>query len=186
MRVVAGVLMVVWQAAVTLAGPGAVRALSAGGKRIWAVGDGSLILRSDDGGNSWHGVKCGVEAGFSGACFSDERTGYVFGGRCVPGHRGGATVGVVLHTADGGETLNLGFYERYARHDGAPIYVGYGIDSIDDFYRNVAFLLAGGSLSALAGSYPDSAEGAVVTQVGVAALESVQTGQAIELEPLAL
>jgi len=94
------------------------------------------------------------------------------------GHRG--------FTADGGETLNLGFYEEYARHDGSPVYIGYGIDAIDDFYRNVAFLLAGGGLSELAGTYPDSAEGAVVTQVGVAALESAQTGRPVELEPLAL
>jgi len=89
-------------------------------------------------------------------------------------------------TPDGGETLNLGFYEKYARHDGSPVYIGYGIDAIDDFYRNAAFLLAGGSLSALAGTCPDSAEGAVVTQVGVAALESAQTGRAVELEPLPL
>lgn len=87
-------------------------------------------------------------------------------------------------TAQRGETLNLGFYEELTDRDGQPMYVGYGIESIVHFYRNVAFLLDGGRLDDLAGTYPDSADGVHVTQIAAAAHESAATGRAVELEDL--
>ena len=107
-------------------------------------------------------------------------------------------------TRDAGETLNLGFYEELppspfqgegrgeGGSSGAPrppqdvTYVGYGIESIVHFYRNLAFLLDGGSLSDLTGAYPDSAAGLHVTQIAAAAHESAKTGRPVDLDDLGL
>jgi predicted dehydrogenase len=77
-------------------------------------------------------------------------------------------------TPDGMQTLNLGFFEEVTDREGAPVYRGYGIEAIDHFYRNVAYLLNGGALADLAGAYPDSADGLAVTAIAVAAHASAQ------------
>ncbi len=98
-------------------GEGAVRGFCRAGSVCWAVGDGGLVLCSDDAGATWRRVELsglpGEEAAtvevtnFSAAHFSDETTGCLFGGRGIPGHPGGASVGVICSTADGGKRWKL-------------------------------------------------------------------------------
>ena len=104
-------------------------------RTIWAVGDDELILRSEDNGTTWHvcrgdssgAVGTGTDAARKGepasapgttapaagrgsasfqAAWADGRAVYFFGGRAVSGHPGGAGVGVILRTEDGGRTLS--------------------------------------------------------------------------------
>ena len=86
-------------------GEGAVRGFAAAGKTVWAVGDNALVLRSDDGGGTWERVECKLGADFTGACFADEKSGWLFGGQAVAGHPGWATRGVVVQTTDGGKNF---------------------------------------------------------------------------------
>ena len=86
-------------------GAGAVRAFARGGAVLWAVGDAGLLLRSDDEGKNWRRVEWAGQADLTGACFTDEKTGYLFGGRMVAGHPGGATVAVIARTSDGGRSF---------------------------------------------------------------------------------
>ena len=68
----------------------------------WSVGDRGTILKTVDGGTSWHlqttPVTCRLESVF----FLDEFNGWAVGGYSVPyTHR---AIGVVLRTTDGGAT----------------------------------------------------------------------------------
>ncbi|KPK81001.1 MAG: hypothetical protein AMJ81_11035 [Phycisphaerae bacterium SM23_33] len=91
-------------AAAAPGGEGAVRGFARAGKTYWAVGDGGLVLRSDDGGREWQRAACPAAGDFSAVGFSDEKTGYIVGGRGLPGHPAGRGVGVILRTVDGGKT----------------------------------------------------------------------------------
>jgi len=59
--------------------------------RLWAVGHGGRILRSDDRGGRWSFPESGVETPLSGVAFRDESTGLAVG-----------YDGVILRTTDGG------------------------------------------------------------------------------------
>ena len=87
------------------ASDGAVRALASAGGVSWAVGDRGLIVRSDDGGKTWRTIDSKTDTSFRAAHFADAKTGWVFGGRILCGRPGGAGVGVILATADGGKTF---------------------------------------------------------------------------------
>jgi len=58
----------------------------------FAVGDAGAILKSQDGGKTWHSLKSGIPATFRGVDFVDRNHGFAVGS------------GTVLATADGGVT----------------------------------------------------------------------------------
>ena len=86
-------------------------------------------------------------------------------------------------TSDGKmATQNLGFFRETKNKAGEVVYGGYGIEAIADFAENVAFLLDGGTIDGLAGTYPDGVDGLEATQIVAAAHESIETGKAIDIQ----
>lgn len=77
------------------------------------------------------------------------------------------------------QTLNAGFFHEVADPRGGVRYAGYGIESIQRFVLDVAFLCGGGSLHALAGSYADGWDGFAATAVAAAVHASAGSGGAI-------
>lgn len=65
-----------------------------------AVGDGGLIWRSSDGGESWNPCQSPTSDDLSGVVFQDKKNGWAVGGATLPIH--GVHRGVVLTTNDGG------------------------------------------------------------------------------------
>lgn len=69
-------------------------AIARAGKRLVSVGEGGIILLSDDGGAGWRqATAVPVSVTLTDVTFADERQGWAIG------HSG-----IVLHSADGGET----------------------------------------------------------------------------------
>jgi len=86
------------RAGTTLSAPGApslrINAVAfADERRGWAVGAGGLVLKTADGGRTWHAQESGVESDLHDVKFLDEREGWAVGGG-----------GTILRTADGGAT----------------------------------------------------------------------------------
>ena len=86
-------------------------------------------------------------------------------------------------SADGQQTWNLGFFLEERAKDGSPRWSGYGIDSIADFAHNINFLLRGGSLEQLKGTYVDGREARETTKIAAAVHRSVETGTMVEVRP---
>jgi len=84
----------------------------------------------------------------------------------------------------GMQTWNSSFLRERRDQRGRPYYRGYGVESIEDFAFNVNFLLDGGSLDALGGRHAAGVDGLEVTKIAVAAHQSVETGQPVELAGL--
>lgn len=79
-------------------------------------------------------------------------------------------------TAEGGQaTLNLGFYQEKKKRDGTVAYTGYGIDSICDFGHNLRFLINGGTLDEIAGTYPSGVDGLEATKICQAVARSLES-----------
>lgn len=78
-------------------------------------------------------------------------------------------------------SYNLGF--RYKKKDksGRTLYLGYGIESIQDFAENVIFLKNGGKLKDLAGKYPSGIDGLEVTKIACAVEESAEKGKVVKI-----
>lgn len=66
------------------------------GDRLVAMGERGLVVLSDDGGRQWRQARVPVSVTLTSASFANARQGW------IAGHGG-----VVLHTADGGETWVL-------------------------------------------------------------------------------
>lgn len=66
------------------------------GERLVAIGERGLVVLSDDGGRQWRQAQVPVSVTLTSASFADAHQGWIVG------HSG-----VVLHTADGGETWSL-------------------------------------------------------------------------------
>ena len=79
------------------------------------------------------------------------------------------------------KTHNSGFIYTVERQDGSRQYTGYGIESIQHFAENVAFLKNGGKLIELKDKYPSGEEGHEVTRIVEAIHESIRSGEVIEL-----
>lgn len=89
---------------------------------------------------------------------------------------------VACYSNDGGMiTYNLGF--RYKKKDryGRQIYLGYGIESIQDFAENLAYLKDGGKLKDLEGKYPSGLDGLEVTKIACAIEESARSGRVVKI-----
>lgn len=78
-------------------------------------------------------------------------------------------------------TYNLGFLRETRDKSGKTVYSGYGIEAIADFASNVQFLLNGGELTDLRGTYPDSRDGLEATRIVAAAHESLSTRKLVEI-----
>ncbi len=91
----------------------------------------------------------------------------------------GAAVGTDRETAGASMfTPNLGLFLQRQDRWGRPVYAGYGIESIQDFAHNVAFLAQGGSLADLDG-YPSGRDGLETTKITVAVHHSIDQGGAL-------
>ncbi|MDG2382796.1 MAG: YCF48-related protein [Pirellulaceae bacterium] len=68
----------------------------------WTVGDRGTILKTSDGGATWHLQSSSVDCRLESVHFLDQNHGWAVGGQTVPyTHR---TLGVLLKTHDGGQT----------------------------------------------------------------------------------
>ena len=79
----------------------------------------------------------------------------------------------------GMRTPNLGFFQEVLDRHGCTAHKGYGIDSIQDFARNVNHLLGGGSLKDLEGRYASGHDGLAASMIAVAVHRSVAAGGAV-------
>jgi hypothetical protein len=78
-------------------------------------------------------------------------------------------------------TYNNNFKRESVDRSGRKIYRGYGVESIEDFAGNAAFLAAGGRLEALKGIWASGEDGLEVTRIAVAVHESLATGRVVRL-----
>jgi predicted dehydrogenase len=78
-------------------------------------------------------------------------------------------------------TPNLGFFRESQDAHGRTIYGGYGIDAIRHFVDNVAFLMAGGTLADLVGTYPSGEDGLEATRIVGGAHQSLASGALVSL-----
>ena len=74
----------------------ALLAVARAGKRLVSVGERGIVVLSDDDGKTWRQVQVPVSVSLTSVRFATDREGWVLG------HGG-----VVLHSADGGETWSL-------------------------------------------------------------------------------
>jgi predicted dehydrogenase len=79
----------------------------------------------------------------------------------------------------GMQTPNLGFFTETREPGGRVRWGGYGIESIQSFAVNVEYLLNGGRVEELAGSYPDAGDGLQVTRIASAVHRSVEQAGAL-------
>jgi photosystem II stability/assembly factor-like uncharacterized protein len=85
-------------------------AVCAVGKKFWSVGrPGSVVLHSDDGGQSWRLQKTGCPLPLYGLCFFNDRRGWAVG-----------EAGTILATQDGGATWSV---QRHAGKRAAALVV---------------------------------------------------------------
>ncbi len=73
------------------------KAVAAVGERMWlAGGPGSVVVRSDDGGETWRAATTGVRAAIHAMTFVDHDRGWAVG-----------AMGTILGTSDGGQTWRV-------------------------------------------------------------------------------
>ncbi|MCL5105460.1 MAG: Gfo/Idh/MocA family oxidoreductase [Armatimonadetes bacterium] len=77
---------------------------------------------------------------------------------------------------EGMATYNNNFRRDGVDKLGRRIAKGYGIESIEDFAYNVAFLKEGGSIDRINGCWASGEDGREVTRIAVAVHESIKTG----------
>ena len=82
---------------------------------------------------------------------------------------------------EGMATYNNNFKRESVDRQGRKVLRGYGIESIEDFAGNVAFLKSGGRLSDLKGIWASGEDGLEVTRIAVAVHESLETGRVVRL-----
>ncbi len=82
---------------------------------------------------------------------------------------------------EGMATYNNNFMRQAVDRDGGPVLRGYGVESIEDFAGNVAFLKGGGRLEDLKGVWASGEDGLEVTRLAVAVHESLAKGQTVRL-----
>lgn len=82
---------------------------------------------------------------------------------------------------EGMATYNNNFKRESVDKYGRKIYKGYGVESIEDFAYNVAFLKDGGSIGEIKGCWASGEDGREVTRIAVAVHESIKTGSIVKL-----
>jgi predicted dehydrogenase len=82
---------------------------------------------------------------------------------------------------EGMATYNNNFKRESVDRQGRKVLRGYGIESIEDFAGNVAFLKSGRRLSDLKGIWASGEDGLEVTRIAVAVHESLETGRVVRL-----
>ena len=83
---------------------GPVRGFGSTPEHCWAVGNGGLVLRSDDGGATWRPCPAPGRINFQ-AVACDKQTVFLFGGRGISGHPRGAGAGAIFRTDDKGNSF---------------------------------------------------------------------------------
>lgn len=83
---------------------------------------------------------------------------------------------------EGMATYNNNFKRETVDRQGRKLLRGYGVESIEDFAGNVAFLQAGGRLSGLGkGVWASGQDGLETTRIAVAVHESLASGRVVRL-----
>lgn len=82
---------------------------------------------------------------------------------------------------EGMATYNNNFRRETEDKYGRKVLRGYGIESIEDFAHNAAFLKGGGSISDIRGCWASGEDGLEVTKIAVAVHESIESGDVIRL-----
>ena len=82
---------------------------------------------------------------------------------------------------EGMATYNANFKREALDRKGARILRGYGVESIEEFAGNVAFLEAGGRLADLKGIWASGQDGLEATRIAVAVHESLAAGGPVRL-----
>jgi predicted dehydrogenase len=82
---------------------------------------------------------------------------------------------------EGMATYNNNFKREELDKAGRKRLRGYGVESIEDFASNVAFLKKGGSVHDLKGCWASGEDGLEVTRIAVAVHESMKTGRVVRL-----
>jgi predicted dehydrogenase len=82
---------------------------------------------------------------------------------------------------EGMTTYNNNFKREELDKAGRKRLRGYGVESIEDFASNVAFLKKGGSVHDLKGCWASGEDGLEVTRIAVAVHESMKTGRVVRL-----
>lgn len=86
----------------------------------------------------------------------------------------------------GMRTLNPYFIREEKDTDGKTSYAGYGIESMIQFARHVAYLKQGGRLDRLSGMYASGDDGRIAALMALAVHESIRTGEIVECKRLGL
>jgi predicted dehydrogenase len=84
-------------------------------------------------------------------------------------------------TDEGMSTYNNNFRRDDTDKFGRKITRGYGVESIEDFAYNVAFLQDNGKIEDIPGCWASGEDGLEVTRIAVAVHESIKTGEVIKL-----
>jgi len=82
---------------------------------------------------------------------------------------------------EGMATYNNNFRRETADRTGRRVLRGYGIESIEDFAGNVAFLKGGGRLAELKGIWASGEDGLEATRIAAAVHESLTAGRTVRL-----
>jgi len=82
---------------------------------------------------------------------------------------------------EGMATYNNNFRREGFDTYGRKVLRGYGVESIEDFAWNVAFLKNGKGLNSLKGCWASGEDGLEVTRIAVAVHESIRSGQVVRL-----
>jgi predicted dehydrogenase len=162
-------------------------------RTVYATGTKATLLR-DRGINTYDCVNAKVDF-VNGAAFSFDTSWILpkeFEAIVNQGLRIVGTNGVFecdsqdrgTRSCIGGEgmaTYNNNFKREAVDRTGRRVLRGYGVESIEDFAGNVAFLKAGGRLADLGGVWASGKDGLETTRIAVAVHESLATGQAVRL-----
>jgi predicted dehydrogenase len=84
-------------------------------------------------------------------------------------------------SGEGMATYNNNFRREGVDKTGRRLLRGYGVESIEDFASNVAFIKNGGRIHDLKGCWASGEDGLEVTRIAVAVHESVKTGHVVRL-----